>query len=145
MARLYFDHNFTRHVGPVLWVEDHDLLFTRDPAAARLPDDAHLLASVRSNRIFITHDRHDFKMLHDAWLTWPAAFGMALPPHPGILILDSVPAQTLARVRADFLDQVPAEWLANAIFWWHRHDGWRQPIVGAQWEPFQRPGASDPV
>ena len=78
-------------------------------------------------------------MLHDAWLTWPAAFGMALPPHPGILILDSVPAETLARVLVAFLGDVLSERLANGIFWWHRHDGWRQPIAGAKWESYQPP------
>ena len=77
-------------------------------------------------------------MLHDAWVTWPAAFGMSLPPHPGILILDVASTETLARVLVDVLDETPIERLANAIFWWHRNDGWRQPISGAKWEPYLR-------
>jgi hypothetical protein len=143
LARLYFDHNVTRRMEAGLRADRHDLLFTRDPAVARLSDDAHLLAAVREDRILITHDRHDFRLLHDAWVTWPAAFGMALPPHPGILVLDSSPPETLARVLAVFLGGTSAEELANAIFWWHRHDGWRQPGAGVDWEPFLRRGVSE--
>jgi hypothetical protein len=142
LTRLYFDHNFTRHVAPILWAEGHDLLFTRDPGTARLTDDAHLLASVRAGRVLITHDRHDFKMLHDAWVTWPAAFGMRLPPHLGVLVLDSASPETLAQVIADFLDGTDPADLPDAIFWWHRHDGWRRSIDGSQWEPHEPDRAS---
>ena len=93
--------------------------------------------------MLVTHDRHDFRMLHDAWVAWPAAFGVALPPHPGILVLDSALPETLARVLAAFLSDATTEALANGIFWWHRHDGWRQPIAGANWEPFQPRGVSE--
>jgi hypothetical protein len=48
-----------------------------------------------------------------------------------------VPYQALARALSSFLDEIPTERLANAIFWWHRHDGWRQPIAGANWEPYR--------
>jgi Domain of unknown function (DUF5615) len=137
LARLYSDHNVSHYIGPLLWTLGHDLVFSRDIGATSLTDDALLLSTVRANRMFITHNRKDFRMLHDAWVTWPVAFGMALPPHPGILILDQAPPETLARVLADFLDVTSPEQLANAIFWWHRHDGWRQPIAGASWEPYQ--------
>jgi hypothetical protein len=82
-------------------------------------------------------------MLHDAWLTWPAAFGMALPPHPGILLLDSASPATLAQEVVAFLDVMPAERLVNAIFWWHRHDGWRQPSVHGGWVPYQPAGEDE--
>jgi hypothetical protein len=117
--------------------EGHDVVSARDLSSERLPDDAQLLATVRSDRVFVTHNRADFKLLHDAWLTWPAAFGLALPSHPGILVLDSAPPATLAQVLTTFLAGLPPERLANGIFWWHRHDGWRQPIAGASWEPYQ--------
>jgi hypothetical protein len=142
LARLYFDHNVSRHVGPFLLTTGHDLLFTRDPGSAQLTDDAHLLSSVRADRVLITHDRADFKMLHNAWLTWPAAFGMALPAHPGILVLDSAPPQVLAGALSAFLASTPPERLRNVILWWHRHDGWRQPSVQGRWERYQ-PGAED--
>ena len=138
MARLSLDHNVAVGLAQPLELAGHDVLVTRDVGRERLPDDAQLLASVREGRIFITHNRTDFRMLHDAWLTWPAAFGMALPPHPGILVLDTgLPPSSLAQVLVDFLVRIPVGNLANALLWWYRHDGRRQPIASAQWEPYQ--------
>jgi len=114
----------------------HDVISTRDVGHER-SDDALLLYSVQAGRVFVTHNRLDFRMLHDAWLTWPAAFGQALPPHPGILVLDTAPPAALARVLSAFLGATPPERLVNAIFWWHRHDGWRHPSGSPGWEPYQ--------
>jgi Domain of unknown function (DUF5615) len=97
--------------------EGHDVVSARDLSSERLPDDAQLLATVRSDRVFVTHNRADFKLLHDAWLTWPAAFGLALPSHPGILVLDSAPPATLAQVLTTFLAGLPPERLANSYPW----------------------------
>jgi hypothetical protein len=135
LARIYCDHNISHDIGPLLRFLGHDLIFSRDIGSTTFPDDVLLLSSVRDDRVFVTHNRRDFRMLHDAWVTWPAAFGLALPAHPGILVLDQVRPETLVEVLVAFLDETPAERLANGIFWWHRHDGWRQPIAGANWEP----------
>ena len=127
-------------VQALLKLKDHDVIASRDINSERLPDDVLLLTTVRYGRIFITHNRIDFRMLHDAWVTWPAAFGLALPPHPGILVLDAAPPEMLARVIADFLDQARPGVLPDAIFWWHRRDGWDRSISGGPWEPYQPPG-----
>lgn len=137
MARLYFDHNVTRHVGPDLWATGHDLIFTRDSGSARLTDDAHLVAAVHANRVLITHGREDFTLLHDAWVTWPSAFGLALPEHPGILVLNSASPPTLARALSDFLAATPAGYLVNRIFWWHRRDVWSQRAPHGRWARYQ--------
>jgi hypothetical protein len=142
LARLCLDHNVSHDVRAPLNRDGHDVIAVRDVSGERLPDDALMLTTVRLNRIFVTHNRKDFKMLNDAWLTWPAAFGMVLPAHPGILALDTAPPQTLARVLAEFLATTPPERLRNVILWWHRHDGWRQPSVQGRWERYQ-PGAED--
>ena len=119
--------------------DEHDVVTVRDISDERLSDDALILVTVRLGRVFVTHNRTDFKMLHDAWVTWPAAFGLALPPHPGILTLDIMPYQVLARAITGFLDEVPPERLANAIFRWHRRGGWDRSIGGGPWEPYQPP------
>lgn len=137
MARLCLDHNTSQKLAPLLEREGHDVAVTRDVGGDQATDDALLLATTQLGRIFITHNRKDFKLLHDAWITWPAAFGMALPPHPGILLLNQGPPETLARVLVRFLDVIPPERIANGIFWWHHHDGWRQPTDNAQWEPYR--------
>src|SRR5688500_17899770 len=103
-------------------------------------DDVLLLTTVRLSRIFVTHNRTDFRMLHDAWVTWPAAFGMALPPHPGILVLDSSSPEMLATVIAHFLDAARLEDLSDTVFWWHSRDSWDRSIAGGPWEPYRPSG-----
>jgi hypothetical protein len=76
-------------------------------------------------------------MLHDAWVTWPAAFGMALPPHPGILVLDSASPETLASVIAEFLGEARPGDLPNAVFWWHSRGSWDRSTNGGPWEPYR--------
>ena len=87
MARLYLDHNVSQRLARLLRT-NHDVVSARDLRLTRLTDDAQLLAAVRDDRLLVTHNRGDFALLHDAWLTWPPAFGLALPPHSGILVLD---------------------------------------------------------
>ncbi|MCC7371410.1 MAG: DUF5615 family PIN-like protein [Chloroflexi bacterium] len=137
MAQLYLDHNVARRVGELLQGGGHDVLASRDIQSERLSDDVLLLATVRFHRIFVTHNRGDFKLLHDAWVTWPAAFGIALPSHPGILVLDAGSPDTLAEIVADFLDAVHLDALLDAIFWWHRRDGWHRATGGGPWVPYQ--------
>ena len=137
MGRLYFDHNVSHDVGPFLWPLGHDFVFSRDEGSSTLTDDALLLLSVQTNRTFVTHNRRDFRLLHDAWMTWPAAFGMALPSHPGIIVLDQAPPAVLAQALADFLSAASLEQLADAILWWHRRDGWRQPDAETAWVPWR--------
>jgi hypothetical protein len=127
----------------LLEVAGHDVLVTRDIGGARWTDDTLLLSAVRNGRIFLTHNRGDFRMLHDAWVTWPAAFGLAFPPHPGVLVLDAASPETLARIVVSFLDGTPTDRLTNGIFWWRRHAGWQQASTGAAWEPYQPPVGSE--
>src|SRR5215207_7361039 len=109
MSQLLADHNVSRNVRLPLASAGHDVLLARDAGLSTVSDDALLLFCTKEERIFVTHNRKDFKLLHDAWVTWPAAFGLALPPHPGILLLDSAAPEALARVIADFLDEARPE------------------------------------
>ena len=140
---MYLDHNVARGVGVLLDADGHDVIASRDINTERLSDDVLLLTTVRLSRIFVTHNRTDFRMLHDAWVTWPVAFGPALPPHPGILVLDSAAPEMLASVIANFLDEAHPEDLPNTVFWWHHRDGWDRSINGSPWEPYRPPDVAD--
>ena len=135
MALLHLDHNISLHLVPALQAVGHEVSVARDLGLTRMTDDAQLLSAVRASRVLVTHDRGDFTLLHDAWLTWPTAFGLALPPHPGILLLDPAPHGALSGVLDAFLAPTPPAALANGIFWWHRHDGWRRRIIGTGLAP----------
>jgi hypothetical protein len=134
LARLYHDHNVSQDLAHLLRA-DHDVVSARELSRERLTDDAQLLAAVLDERTVVTHDRRDFTLLHDAWLTWPAAFGQMLPPHRGILVLDAAPYRTLFSVLASFLVATPAP-IMNELLWWHHRDGWRRRIIPDTWEPY---------
>src|SRR3569623_950161 len=76
LAGVYLDHNVSLDIVSPLRFAGHDVVTTRDLHFARQSDDKQLLTAVRAGRIVITHDRQDFTLLHDAWLTWPAAFAV---------------------------------------------------------------------
>ena len=135
LARLHLDHNISWHLVSPLQVVGHEVSVARDLGLTRLTDDAQLLSAVRASRVLVTHDRGDFILLYDAWLTWPAAFGIALPPHPGILVLDPAPHRTLFGILDAFLTAIGPTPLTNELFWWHRGGNWRRRVVGTGWEP----------
>ena len=136
MASLYLDHNISLRLAPPLRAAGHDVVTARDLGLTWLTDDAQLLSAVRVGRVLVTHNRRDFTLLHDAWLSWPAAFGLALPPHPGILVLDPAPRELLSAVLGAVLAAIPPTGLANGLFWWHGRHGWRWRIIGTRWEPY---------
>lgn len=86
--------------------------------------------------MLVTHNRGDFTLLHDAWLTWPAAFQIALPPHSGILILDPAPYQTLGGVLDAFLMTMSPGSLDAKLVWWHHRYGWRRRLVSTGRHPY---------
>jgi hypothetical protein len=84
--------------------------------------------------VLLAYNRRDFTMLHDAWVSWPQAFGLQLPAHPGILVLDPATPAMLAEAIISFVDSTPAETLANGLFWWQRRGVWYRRIVQRGWE-----------
>ena len=68
VAQLSLDHNVSLKLAPLLEQAGHGVLTTRDIGGAQLTDDALLLASTQAGSVFITHNRDDFRMLHDAWI-----------------------------------------------------------------------------
>jgi predicted nuclease of predicted toxin-antitoxin system len=129
---IYLDHNVSLRLGSMLQQFGHDVVATRDRWTGRLTDDALLLDAVQSHRMLITHNRRDFVLLHDAWQSWPAAFGTRLPEHPGILVLDAASEQQLARVISDVLNAAP---MSRQLFWWRRTRGWQRRLPRGEWEP----------
>lgn len=136
MARLYLDHNVSLRLVASLRSVGHDVVAARDLNITRVSDDAQVLAAVRAGRLLITHNRRDFLLLHEAWITWPAAFGMALPPHAGMLLLDVASPNELVRVLIALLTTTPLSELADNCLWWHRTDGWLRRLVRIEWESF---------
>lgn len=136
MVDFYLDNDVSRELAVLLGGMGHHVTMTRDLRHFRAGDDAQLLTATHNRWVLLTFNRRDFVMLHDAWITWPAAFGIALPAHPGILVLDPVSATQLASVIVTLLAKTRDGPLANNLFWWHRHDGWRRRNAGVGWESY---------
>jgi hypothetical protein len=137
VADFYVDNAVSLELAPLLRRANHRVTATRDLALFRATDDAQLLTAARNGWVLLAYNRRDFTLLHDAWVTWPPAFGLALPAHPGILVSDPASPETLAGAVTTFVARVPAESLANGLFWWHRRGGWHRRVVGTGWEPYR--------
>jgi hypothetical protein len=133
VAHLYFDNDVSHRLIPDLEAAGHTVLTARDRGLAEADDNTQFLAVVRTSRLLVTHNRNDFALLHDAWRLWPVEFGVALPAHPGILVLDHGSPGVLYDAMGAFLATMQAAALANELFWWRHRDGWHRRIVGTGW------------
>jgi hypothetical protein len=135
VADFHLDSDVSLLLAPLLRSAGHTVVAARDLGLAAATDDAQFVAAVHPGRILVTHNRRDFTLLHDAWRTWPAAFGLALPPHPGILALDHGPPSPLLGVIDELLVATSPASRLNEMFWWRTHGGWNRRIVGTGWTP----------
>ncbi|MEX0703528.1 MAG: DUF5615 family PIN-like protein [Planctomycetales bacterium] len=96
MARLYADENFPLGVVRLLRA-DHDLLTCQEAGQAgrKIPDKEVLAFAHSEGRAVLTHNRKDFRNLHNAG-----------EPHSGIIICteDRDVAALADRIRAEIAD-----------------------------------------
>jgi len=63
---LYLDDDSTHSLLiRLLEADGHDVLIPAAASMAGKKDPAHLLHAIRTGRVFLTHNRDDFKLLHD--------------------------------------------------------------------------------
>lgn len=135
MADLYLDNDVSLRLAPLLRAAGHEVTTTRELGGTTATDDAQLLIAVQNRWILVTSNRRDFRLLHDAWRTWAPAFGLALPTHPGILVLDPAPPSAQLQALAALLADSSRSLVEGELFWWHRAEGWRR-LVGTEWKPY---------
>lgn len=133
MAEFYLDSDVPLLLGRLLRRAGHVVAAARELGLGAATDDAQLLAAVRGGRLLVTHNRRDFTLLHDAWRSWPPAFGLALPAHPEILVLDQAPPGVLFESIEVLLAATSPPARRNELFWWRSRDGWSRRIVGTGW------------
>jgi predicted nuclease of predicted toxin-antitoxin system len=135
VADLYLDNDVSLHLAPLLRAVGHQVMTARDLGLGTATDDVQLLTAARQRWTLVTSNRRDFRLLHDAWRTWPAAFNVTLPPHAGILVLDhAAPEEQFQGVEA-LLAATETSLLEGELFWWRPAAGWRR-LVGTSWEPY---------
>ncbi len=68
-ARLYFDEDVSRDVVENLRQRGFDVLSARDAGQLHLGDDEQLAFAVAEGRALVTHNRHDFELRHQRYLS----------------------------------------------------------------------------
>ena len=128
MARFYLDENISRVTQRMLAQNDHDVVHAFDLGNRSVPDPEHLQAAARDDRILITYNRRDFRVLHQFW-TALNAWGNLSQRHAGLLTSwGDIPDEPWANLVHDFVSQDPNldnqmwEWLPRQQEW--RRFGW---------------------
>jgi len=125
MAALFTDENMALALELALRDLGHLMFSTYDEGRAGAPDPHQLLYAAERGWVLITHNRRDFRLLHDAWLLWSRSWGVR-PTHAGILVLEQVPGmpiEDLGRLVHDLVTD-PKRSLATALYNWRPATGW---------------------
>ncbi|HEX5167040.1 MAG TPA: DUF5615 family PIN-like protein, partial [Thermomicrobiales bacterium] len=80
------DNDFPLGAGGELLQLGHDIESARSTNREHCHDEDQLLYAATTNRILLTHNRRDLRLLHDAWHRWGRAWSVQ-HQHAGILVL----------------------------------------------------------
>ena len=124
MAGRYLDHNVSGRIRDSLRAFGHLVVTTREVRLERAADGAQLLTAAQRGLTFVTHDRDDFILLHDAWRRWAHAWGVT-ERHAGILIMAQDPVVTVRQI-ADAIDEFmrSGTTVANEHYLWTPAGNW---------------------
>ena len=123
MADFYIDADVSAALAPGLEFWGHIARTAYDLGLRHNSDDQHLLLAAQNRWIFVTCNRKDFVLLHDAWVRWSLAWQMQ-KHHAGILIVPQDQPMRLAGNIHRFIQTNPS--LMNQLYilrpaGWKRH------------------------
>lgn len=131
MAAVYLDADVAVALAELLRAAGHDAVTADDEGMKYARDSAQMLAAWRRGRVVITHNGKDFPDHHEAWQTWPAAWGVATPRHPGVIVVAQVGEEKLATILSTFFADGHAT--ADRLYRWRPSDGWSIWQIGGEW------------
>ncbi len=122
MASFFLDEDVSANLADLLRSYGHTVTDVHDERREGIPDPRQLLFASDRGLIEVTHNRRDFLLLHDAWLTWTHEWRMD-HRHSGILVVDQLPPADLHVAARAIHDHVsdPAASLRNALYHWMRN------------------------
>lgn len=107
--RLYCDGDVSVEIAANLVSRGFDVLTVRDAGRLRLADERQLAFAVSERRAMVTHNRADFELLHEQYLS-------AQAPHWGIIIAKRRPQDDIVvRKLLSLLDAVSGEEMRNQL------------------------------
>ena len=126
MVALYLDENVAVEVALLQRQYNHSVASTVEERRLGAPDPHQLLHAATRGWTFITHNRHDFHLLHTAWHLWGQEWDTP-KAHAGILIIEQLRWRSigdLARLIHEFVTDSNTV-LTNTLFDWKPTTGWR--------------------
>ena len=91
MARFYLDENVAEALVAALGQLKHEAVSTTQMGRNGARDPQQLNTAVDLDRILVTHNEADFRLLHEAWRSWSSRWGVTTSAnHPGILVLPQI-------------------------------------------------------
>lgn len=126
--RFYLDENMTERLGGSLRGIGHDVTSAIRLGHRRATDAQQLLIATELDRILISYNAKDFRLLQEAWLQWWSAWGVSEQPrHPGIIVVhngkDAGP-RAIATAIQQLIERERG--LANRLFAWNPRFGWNE-------------------
>lgn len=125
MAAFYCDEDVTLALVPLLRERGHSATDTDTEGRKGAPDSHQVLYAAERGWTFLTHNRDDYRLLHDAWLLWSYRWGV-MPRHSGILILSQ---RTGAAINVELVHTLvydPDVRIANSLYDWIPTRGWQR-------------------
>ncbi len=123
--RVLLDNDVPILLARFLNERGHDAVTARDLGTQQLQDFEQLVIASRDDRVFISHNGKDFRLLDGAWKTWTREWNLDFK-HSGIVIL---PQSTDVQKLADFIDDLTYTGMATAHTLYQLREG-------ITWEPY---------
>ncbi|HEV8636794.1 MAG TPA: DUF5615 family PIN-like protein [Chloroflexota bacterium] len=134
MTDVYLDADVAVALAVLLRAAGHEAVTADEEGLKYARDNVQMLAAWQRGRVLVTHNGKDFPDHYEAWQTWPPAWALAAPSHPGIVVLAQMGSDDLgAALIAFFAAGHP---LADRLYRWRPSDGWSLWETGAGWRHF---------
>jgi hypothetical protein len=133
-VRIALDEGVSHPLASLLRSHGYDADSATELGRLGLTDVQVLVQAVLHGQVRVTHNKKDFRMLHEAWITWRRrwtaevvqAIGVqvTLSGHAGILLVPQLPNLNLARIIEPFADANAS--LPDRLFAWNAAKGWHE-------------------
>lgn len=105
---LYVDEDVSVLVAELVRARNYDVLTARDAGNLTASDEQQLAFAVQQQRTILTHNRGDFELLHQKYMTTGQH-------HYGIIIAIRRPVYVIARRLLSILNQVTADEMEDQL------------------------------
>lgn len=123
MARLYLDECVPLPLAPLLTQYGHDVVTAMQLGLRGRNDPFHFKHATEQQRVFVTTNQSDFRLLHRFWITLQS-WSVLSSPHQGVVAtaIRQLDEQIFAQATTDHLTQQGP--IINAFWMWDVATGW---------------------